>query len=98
MALTAALDKSLPAYSSALNSRLYTGSTEKAARNGDGDSGGGGQIYQRNLLTRINTNSPTSKAVLSHFGHHFISGDGVSEEKLGKKKSSLQTGKTQVDS
>lgn len=59
MALTAALDKSLPAYSSALNSRLYTGGAEKAARSGVGDSGG--QIYQHNLLTRINTSSPTSK-------------------------------------
>lgn len=60
MALTAALDKSLPAYSSALNSRLYT--AEKAARSGVGDSGG--QIYQHNLLTRINTSSPTSKFTL----------------------------------
>lgn len=45
----------------------------------------GGQIYQHNLLTRINTSSPTSRAVLSHFGRHFISGDGVSEENLGIK-------------
>lgn len=34
-----------------------------------------GQIYQHNLLTQINKNSPTSKAVLSHFSHHFIGGE-----------------------
>lgn len=94
MTLTAALDKSLPAYSSALNSRLYTGGAEKAARSGVGDSGGADISAQS---PHPNQYQLSYKHVFSHFGHHFISGDGVSEEKLGKK-SSPQTGKTQVTS
>lgn len=48
-----------------------------------------GQIYQHSLLTQINKNSPTSKAVLSHFSHHFLSWDSVSTEKLKKPGSSF---------
>lgn len=48
-----------------------------------------GQIYQHNLLTQINKNSPTSKEVLSYFSHHFISWDSVLAEKLKKPGSSF---------